>query len=56
MRTDISRIRKQCMTINESFSPGVSLFVDSNSEEEIETLFEKLAANEGMVLMPLEQL
>ena len=37
-----------------SFSPGVSLFVDSNSEEEIETLFEKLAANEGMVLMPLD--
>lgn len=37
-----------------SFSPGVSLFVDSDSEEEIETLFGKLVANEGMALMPLD--
>ncbi|MEM9077515.1 MAG: VOC family protein [Bacteroidota bacterium] len=37
-----------------SFSPGVSLFVDSDSEEDIETLFGKLMDNEGMVLMPLD--
>ncbi|MEM7185626.1 MAG: VOC family protein [Bacteroidota bacterium] len=34
------------------FTPGVSIFVDCNSEEEITTLFEKLSEN-GSVLMPL---
>ncbi|MEM1260667.1 MAG: VOC family protein [Bacteroidota bacterium] len=37
-----------------SFSPGVSLFVQSDSEAEIDTLFENLVANEGMVMVPLD--
>ncbi|MEM6863797.1 MAG: VOC family protein, partial [Bacteroidota bacterium] len=37
-----------------SFTPGVSLFVDSDSEMEVENLFEKLVAHGGMVLMPLD--
>lgn len=37
-----------------SFTPGVSLFVDSNSENEIETLFQKLSSNGGQVMVPLD--
>ena len=37
-----------------SFSPGVSLFVDSNSEKEIEILFEKLSSNGGKIMIPLD--
>ena len=37
-----------------TFSPGVSLFVDSDSEEEIEVLFEKLSTNGGQVMVPLD--
>lgn len=37
-----------------SFSPGVSLFVDCNSETEIDTLFEQLSANGGKVMIPLD--
>jgi predicted 3-demethylubiquinone-9 3-methyltransferase (glyoxalase superfamily) len=34
------------------FTPSMSLYVDCESEEEIDRLFEKLS-DEGMVLMPL---
>ncbi|MDR7071584.1 VOC family protein [Fictibacillus barbaricus] len=34
------------------FTPSISLYVDCESEEEIDRLFEKLS-DEGMVLMPL---
>ncbi|MGB0891555.1 MAG: VOC family protein [Flavobacteriaceae bacterium] len=37
-----------------SFTPGVSIFVDCNSETEIDTLFEKLSANGGKVMVPLD--
>ena len=37
-----------------SFSPGVSLFVTCSSEEEIDTLFEKIVSNGGQVMVPLE--
>jgi predicted 3-demethylubiquinone-9 3-methyltransferase (glyoxalase superfamily) len=37
-----------------SFTPGVSLFVDSSSENEIETLFEALSSNGGQVMVPLD--
>ncbi|WP_420573444.1 VOC family protein [Kordia sp.] len=37
-----------------SFSPGVSLFVSSDSEAEIDTLFEKLSSNGGQVMIPLD--
>ncbi len=37
-----------------SFTPGVSLFVDCSSENEIQTLFEKLSSNEGLVMIPLD--
>lgn len=36
-----------------SFTPSVSLFVECDSEEELETLFEKLSDG-GEVLMPLD--
>lgn len=36
-----------------SFSPGVSIFVESNSEEEVQTLFDQLSSNGGMVMVPL---
>lgn len=37
-----------------SFTPGVSLFVESNSEDEIQTLFESLSSNGGQVMVPLD--
>lgn len=37
-----------------SFTPGVSLFVESNSENEIQTLFEKLSSNGGQIMVPLD--
>ncbi len=36
-----------------SISPGVSLFVESDSEEEIENLFKALSAN-GQIMIPLD--
>ncbi len=37
-----------------SFTPGVSLFVECTTEKEIDTLFEKLSSNGGMVMIPLD--
>jgi predicted 3-demethylubiquinone-9 3-methyltransferase (glyoxalase superfamily) len=37
-----------------SFTPGVSLFVDCSSENEIQTLFEALSSNGGQVMVPLD--
>ena len=39
---------------NWSFSPGVSLFIASKSESEIDTLFEKISSNGGQVMVPLD--
>ena len=37
-----------------SFTPGVSLFVSCNSENEIQTLFEELSSNGGQIMVPLD--
>ena len=37
-----------------AFTPGVSLFVESDSEEEITTLFEALSSNGGQIMVPLD--
>lgn len=37
-----------------SFTPGVSLFVDCDSEKEIQTLFEALSSNGGQIMVPLD--
>ncbi len=37
-----------------SFTPGVSLFVECNAENEIQTLFGKLSSNGGQVMVPLD--
>ena len=37
-----------------SFSPAVSIFVECNSENEIQTLFEKLSSNGGQIMIPLD--
>jgi len=37
-----------------SFTPGVSLFVECNSENEIETLFKTLSTNGGQIMIPLD--
>jgi len=37
-----------------SFSPGVSLFVSSKSEEEVQILFDKLS-NGGQIMIPLDK-
>ena len=37
-----------------SITPGVSVFVESNSENEIQTLFEKLSSNGGKIMIPLD--
>ena len=37
-----------------TFTPGVSLFVDCNTEHEIQNLFEKLSSNGGQIMVPLE--
>ena len=39
---------------NWSFTPGVSLFVSCNSEDEIQTLFEELSSNGGKIMVPLD--
>ncbi len=36
-----------------SFSPGVSMYIESNSESEIDNLFEQLSSNGGKVMVPL---
>jgi len=37
-----------------SFSPGTSIFVSDSSESLIQTLFDKLSANGGQVMVPLD--
>jgi predicted 3-demethylubiquinone-9 3-methyltransferase (glyoxalase superfamily) len=37
-----------------SFTPGVSLFVECNSEVEIQVLFEELSSNGGQIMVPLD--
>jgi len=37
-----------------SFTPGVSLFVECNSENEMQTLFEELSSNGGQIMVPLD--
>ncbi len=37
-----------------SFTPGVSLFIECNSENEIHTLFEELSSNGGKIMVPLD--
>jgi predicted 3-demethylubiquinone-9 3-methyltransferase (glyoxalase superfamily) len=37
-----------------SFTPGVSLFVECNSENEIQTLFENLFSKGGQIMVPLD--
>lgn len=37
-----------------SFTPGVSLFVACNSEDEIQTLFGALSSNGGQIMVPLD--
>ena len=37
-----------------SFTPGVSLFIESSSEGEIRNLFEKLISNGGQIMVPLD--
>ena len=38
-----------------SISPGVSIFVECNSENEIQTLFETLSSHGGQVMVPLDK-
>lgn len=38
-----------------SFSPGVSLFIAHDSEEEITRLFDTLSANGGQVMVPFDK-
>ncbi|MGB0892650.1 MAG: VOC family protein [Flavobacteriaceae bacterium] len=37
-----------------SFSPGVSIFVECATENEIDMLFDNIVANEGQVMVPLD--
>ncbi|MCA0153755.1 VOC family protein [Winogradskyella vincentii] len=37
-----------------SFTPGVSIFVSDNSESFIQILFDKLSANGGQIMVPLD--
>lgn len=37
-----------------SFSPAVSLFISDSSEDLIQSLFDKLSANGGQVMVPLD--
>ena len=37
-----------------SFTPGVSIFVESNSENEIDHFYEKLSSNGGKIMVPLD--
>lgn len=37
-----------------SFTPGVSMFVSCDTEDQIQTLFEALSSNDGQVMVPLD--
>ena len=37
-----------------SITPGVSILIESNSENEIQTLFETLSSNGGKIMIPLD--
>lgn len=37
-----------------SFTPAVSFFISDNSDDLIQTLFEKLSSNSGQVMVPLD--
>jgi len=37
-----------------SFTPAVSIFISDNSDDLIQSLFEKLSSNGGQVMVPLE--
>ena len=37
-----------------SFTPGVSILIESNSENEVQTLFETLSSNGGKIMVPLD--
>ena len=37
-----------------SFTPGVSLFVECETEEDIDAIFEKLASTDGQIMGPLD--
>jgi predicted 3-demethylubiquinone-9 3-methyltransferase (glyoxalase superfamily) len=37
-----------------SFTPAVSLFISDNSDDMIQTLYEKLSSNGGQVMVPLD--
>ena len=37
-----------------SFSPGVSIYVECSSENEVQTLFESLSSNGGQIMVPLD--
>lgn len=37
-----------------SFSPGVSLFIESDDEAEIQAIFDQLSSNGGQVMVPLD--
>lgn len=37
-----------------TFTPGVSIFLECNSENEIDNLFEKLSSNGGKIMVPLD--
>ncbi len=37
-----------------SFTPGVSIFVECDSEEEVQRLFDQLSSNGGQVMVPLD--
>ena len=37
-----------------SFTPGVSIFVECNSENEIDNFYEKLSSNGGKIMVPLD--
>lgn len=37
-----------------SFTPAISLYVESGSESELQTLFEKLSSNGGQIMVPFE--
>jgi len=37
-----------------SFSPAVSIFVECDSESEIQTYFERLSSNGGQIMVPLD--
>ncbi len=38
-----------------SFSPGVSIYIECDSENEIQTLFDNLSSDGGQVMIPLDK-